>query len=365
MPTFTRSIQLPASTLADAIGDALPAGPIGQVAARLVVDRQLRRLFSYRHAVTLTDLARHQQFAAAGPLRVAITGATGLIGSALGAFLTTGGHTVRRVTRTPERPDDIGWDPAAGMLDPRALEGLDAVVHLAGASVADRWSTEHKARIRSSRAEGTGLLARTIAALDRPPRVLVSSSAVGYYGDRGDALLDESSGGGTGFLAEVAQLWEAATEPAERAGVRVVRARTGVVLSPRGGALPRLLPPFRLGVGGRIGRGEQWMSWVALDDVVGAMHFALFTEGLRGAVNVVSPEPVTNADFARALGHVLHRPAVATVPETVVRLVLGAEQAAEMVLASQRLVPRALLDAGFVFRHPTVEEALRFELGVQ
>jgi uncharacterized protein (TIGR01777 family) len=331
----------------------------------MAVAPQLRRLFRYRHAVTAADLERHQQFASAPRMRIAVTGATGLIGSALSAFLTTGGHTVRRVTRSPERPDDIGWDPAAGVLDPRALEGLDAVVHLAGESVAERWNARQKERILRSRVEGTGLLARTLATLERPPRVLVSSSAVGYYGDRGDELLDESSGPGQGFLAGVAEAWEAAAQPADDAGIRVVRARTAVVLSPRGGVLPRLLPPFKLGAGGKVGRGDQWMSWIGLDDLVGAIHFALHTERLRGPVNMASPELVTNAGFSHALGRVLHRPTVATVPEMAVRLVLGREQAEEMVFASQRLAPRALLDAGFVFRHPNIEDALRFELGLE
>jgi uncharacterized protein len=353
-----------ASTLTDTIDYALPLGALGRAASRIFVDGQLDRLFRHRHAVTVSDLARHQQFASAGPLRVAITGATGLIGTALDAFLTTGGHTVRRVTRTPTRADDIPWDPTSGTLDPHALEGLDAVVHLAGESLSERWNKERKARVLRSRVEGTGLLARTIAMLERPPRVLLSSSAVGWYGSRGDDVVDERSAPGTGFLAGVTQQWEAATAAAERAGVRVVHARTGVVMSPRGGALPRLLPPFRLGLGGRVGHGDQWMSWIALDDVVGAMHFILHTERLRGAVNVTSPEPVTNAGFAQALGHALHRPAVAVIPETAVRLVLGSEQAEEMVFASQRVVPRALLEAGFAFRHPSIEEALRFELGL-
>ena len=264
-------------------------------------------------------------------------------------FLTTGGHTVVRIGRgapqpsdTPQRRD-VRWDPDAGVLDPAALEGVDAVVHLAGANVADRWTPAHRRAIEESRVRGTTLLATTLAKLARPPRVLVSASAIGYYGDRDDEILDESSGPGRGFLAGVAQRWEASTEAASRAGIRVVHARLGVVLSPRGGALPKLMLPFQVGAGGRIGDGRQWMSVIALDDVVGALHAAVTTDTLRGAVNVVGPVPLTNAELARTIGHVLHRPSFAAAPAFAVRLMLGREQADEMVLASQRVVPRALL----------------------
>jgi hypothetical protein len=272
------------------------------------------------------------------------------------------GRAAPRGTGTPQLRD-VRWDPDAGRLDPRELEGVDAVVHLAGASVADRWTPAHKRAIEDSRVRGTALLAETLARLARPPRVLVSASAVGFYGDRGDEVLDERSAPGAGFLADVARKWEGATAAAERAGIRVVHARLGVVLSPAGGALPKLVLPFQLGAGGRVGDGRQWWSLVALDDVVGALHFAVATDALRGPVNVVSPEPMTNADFARTLGRVLHRPAFAAAPAFAVRLAMGREQADEVVLASQRVEPRALRDAGFVFRHPTVEAALRHELG--
>lgn len=357
-----------ASVLTDAIDLVLPFGPLGALAGGAHARAELERLFSHRHAVTAADLARHAA-AAAPPMTVAVTGASGLVGSALVPFLTTGGHTVVRIGRgapdatpTPQRRD-VQWDPDAGRLDPRALEGVDAVVHLAGASVADRWTDAHKRAIEDSRVRGTTLLAETLARLERPPRVLVAASAIGYYGDRGDEILDEASAPGRGFLPEVAQRWEAASAPAERAGVRVVRARLGVVLSPRGGALPKLMLPFQLGAGGRMADGRQWMSTVALDDVVGALHFALVTDALRGVVNVVGPQPVTNAEFARTLGHVLHRPSFAPVPAFALRLALGRQQADEMLLASQRVLPRALQAAGFAFRHPTLEAALRFELG--
>ena len=351
------------SVLTDDIELAPPLGGLGALAAGRTIHRRLDRLFAYRHAVTAVDLARHQPYADRAPLTVAVTGATGLIGGALTAFLTTGGHTVRRITRRPRAPGDIARDPAARRIDPGALDGVDAVVHLAGASVDARWTEAHKREIMHSRVDGTRLVAETIARLDRPPRVLVSGSAVGYYGSRGDEVLDERSAPGQGFLADVCRAWEAAAEPAERAGIRVVHPRLGVVLSPRGSALPKLLVPFRLGLGGKIGDGRAWMSCVALDDVVGALHFALMTESLRGPANVSLPEPVTNAEFSRSLAETLHRPAAVTVPPFAVKLALGAQQAEEMALASQRVMPRALLAAGFHFRHPTIGDALRFELG--
>jgi hypothetical protein len=357
-----------ASVLTDTIDLALPFGPLGALVGGAHARAELARLFQHRHAVTAADLARHAA-AAAPPMTVAVTGASGLIGSALVPFLTTGGHTVVRVGRGAPPPSstpqlrDVQWDPDAGRLDPHALDGVDAVVHLAGASVADRWTDAHKRAIEDSRVRGTTLLAETLARMARPPRVLVAASAIGYYGDRGDEVLDEASAPGRGFLPEVAQRWEAASMPAERAGVRVVRARLGIVLSPRGGALPKLMLPFQLGAGGRMADGRQWMSTVALDDVVGALHFALVTNALRGAVNVVGPQPTTNAEFARTLGDVLHRPSFAPVPAFALRLALGRQQADEMLLASQRVLPRALQAAGFPFRHPTLEAALRFELG--
>jgi len=360
-----------ASLLTDSVEFALPLGALGGVVARDFVTDELERLFTYRHAVTTADLARHAGARARGlaPMTIAVTGASGMIGSALVPFLTTGGHTVVRVGRGAPQPSasaqlrDVRWDPTRGQLDPAALEGVDAVVHLAGANVGGRWTAAYQAEILHSRVDSTRLLAETIARMARPPRVLVSMSAVGYYGDRGDEVLDEQSPPGRGFLAGVTQQWEAAADPARAAGVRVVHPRLGVVLSPKGGALARLLPPFALGAGGPTGSGRQWWSVVALDDVVGALHFMLARDGLAGPVNVSLPEPVRNADFARALARVLGRPALVPTPAFALRLALGRQQADEMVLASQRVVPQRLLDAGFTFQHPTVEAALRFELG--
>jgi len=294
---------------------------------------------------------------------VAISGATGLIGSALAARLRARNVRVRRLVRTahPQSPDDIVWDPMRGVLSPNDLEGADAVVHLAGEPLAHRWTDARKRAIRESRVRGTELVARTIAALDRRPRVLLSGSAIGIYGDRGDEPVDEESALGSDFLAGVTREWEAASVAAADAGVRVVLLRSGIVLSPKGGALERLLLPFRLGVGGPIGNGRQWMSWIALDDHVRAMEHALATTGMHGPVNLVSPNPVTNAEFAATLGRVLSRPALVPAPAFALELVYG-EMARATILAGQRVLPKMLLRAGFQFAHPTLEQALRYEL---
>jgi len=294
---------------------------------------------------------------------VAISGATGLIGSALAARLRARSVRVRRLVRTahPQSPDDIVWDPMRGVLSPNDLEGADAVVHLAGEPLAHRWTDARKRAIRESRVRGTELVARTIAALDRRPRVLLSGSAIGIYGDRGDEPVDEESALGSDFLAGVTREWETASVAADDAGVRVVLLRSGIVLSPKGGALERLLLPFRLGVGGPIGNGRQWMSWIALDDHVRAMEHALVTTGMHGPVNLVSPNPVTNAEFAATLGRVLSRPALVPAPAFALELVYG-EMARATILAGQRVLPKVLLRTGFQFAHPTLEQALRYEL---
>jgi uncharacterized protein (TIGR01777 family) len=296
--------------------------------------------------------------------RVAISGATGFIGSALVDALTAAGHTVHRLVRSDRhrRQGDILWDPAGGRLDPRALEGVDAVVHLAGEPIAQRWSASTKRRIRDSRVRGTQVVASTIASLARPPRVFVSGSAMGIYGSRGDEELDETSATGHDFLADVATEWESAADRAATAGVRVVKARTGLVLSPRGGALAKLLLPFRLGVGGRVGSGRQWVSWIALDETVRAIRHAMDTVTLGGPVNLSAPNPVTNAELTATLAKVLRRPAIVPVPAAAIRLVFG-EMGDATLLASQRMRPRRLLESGYQFRHPTLEAALRHELG--
>jgi uncharacterized protein (TIGR01777 family) len=291
-------------------------------------------------------------------MKVLISGATGLIGSSLAQELKSGGHHVTSLTRSPTGENNIRWDPDAGTVD-GSLEGTDAVVHLAGESIAEgRWTVSKKKRIMDSRKKGTRLLAETIAGLTTPPRVMVSASAVGYYGDRADEVLREDSRPGSDFLAEVCKAWEAAADPAREAGIRVVHTRFGIVLSLEGGALGTMLPIFKLGGGGRIGRGRQWWSWVAIDDVVGTIHHALENDSVEGPVNVGSPNPMTNAEYTRVLGKVLNRPTVLPVPAPAIRLALGGIADA-LLLASQRMEPAKLKETGYRFRHPELEGALR------
>ncbi|MGB7212264.1 MAG: TIGR01777 family oxidoreductase [Gemmatimonadales bacterium] len=293
------------------------------------------------------------------PLHVAITGASGLIGHALEASLTTEGHRVTRLVRRPPiAATELRWDPDAAA-DLSGLGDVDAIIHLAGESIAGgRWSGRRKAAIRMSRVHGTANLVAAMDRLPRPPRVLIAASAVGIYGDRPDEALTEASETGSGFLAEVGREWEAASAPAEAAGIRVVRTRFGIVLSPDGGALAQMLTPFRAGLGGRLGTGRQWMSWVALDDVVGAIRHAMRTDALRGPVNVTAPTPVTNAEFTATLARLLRRPAILPVPAVALRLLFG-QLADEALLAGQRVLPAALHASGFQFRFPTLEAALR------
>jgi uncharacterized protein len=301
-------------------------------------------------------------------MRVLVTGSSGLIGSALVLSLAAGGHTVLRLIR-PKSPSsqggvsEIRWDPAAGKIEPSDLEALDAVVHLAGESIAaGRWTAEQKAKIRDSRIKGTELLCNTLAQLAQAPYVLVSASAIGYYGHRGAESLREESPPGSGFLAEVSRQWEAATAAAAQKGVRVVIPRFGMVLSPAGGALAKMLPPFRMGAGGKLGSGKQYMSWVALDDAVGAIHHVLTNDVLKGPVNVVAPNSVTNFEFTQTLGRVLSRPTLAPVPAFAARLAFG-EMADALLLASTRVEPAKLLNTGYRFRYPELEGALRHLLG--
>jgi uncharacterized protein (TIGR01777 family) len=294
-------------------------------------------------------------------LRIAVSGGGGLVGSALAAALGGEGHRVVGLVRRKSAagPDEVLWDPATGRIDTAALEGVDAMVHLAGENIASaRWSAAQKERIRTSRIEGTRLVAGALAGLARPPRVLVNASAIGYYGDRDDELLDEDSASGSGFLAETCVAWEAATEPAYRAGLRVVLLRIGIVLSMAGGALGRMLTPFRLGLGGRVGDGRQFMSWIALDDLVEVIRRAVLDESLAGPINAVAPRPVRNAEFTRALGRALRRPTPLPVPAWAVRLAFG-EMGEALLLAGARVAPARLERAGFAFRHADVGAALR------
>lgn len=350
------------ATLEDTVTYRLPLGEIGQGVAGDIVAGQLDRLFQYRHRRTRDDLLRHE--AVKERLRVVVSGSSGLVGRQLVAFLRTGGHDVKRLVRkTASAPDEISWDPSRGTIDAAALEDVDAVIHLGGVSIADGlWTEERKAAIRQSRIEGTSLLARTLASLEHPPGVFLSASAIGYYGDAGDARLTEASAAGGGFLAEVCQAWEAATEPAVAAGIRVVTPRLGLVLSGGGGLLKRLLPVFQLGLGGPLGNGDQFMSWIALDDLLGVLLAAITDRRLVGPINAVSQHPVTNREFTATLGRVLNRPAIIPVPAAVFGLLPGG-MGEEIFLASQRVEPATLQEIGFRFAFPTLEGALRQELG--
>lgn len=290
-------------------------------------------------------------------MRVAITGATGMIGSALRRSLAGSGHEVISITRSADKAGDVEWSPAEGTIDPTALEGLDAVVHLAGAPIGEnRWTDEVKRQIVDSRVEGTRLIASTLAELSQPPKVFLSGSAIGYYGDTGDTPTDEASGPGSDFLADVCVQWEGAASPAADAGIPTTLLRTGIVLSTEGGALARQLPFFKMGLGGRSGSGRQYQSWISIDDEVGAIEF-LLTRHVSGPVNLVAPQPVTNAEFAKTLAGQLHRPST-VIPMFGPRLLFGRELADSLLLTSQRIDAGVLGDVGYDFAHPTLDNAL-------
>ena len=296
-------------------------------------------------------------------MKILVSGSSGLIGSALVPLLSARGHSITRLVRMDPQPGQIHWDPERGTIEAARLEGFDAVVHLAGQNIAaGRWTPEQKARIRVSRAKGTRILAEALAALPAPPQVLICASAIGYYGNRGDEVLQEESPAGSGFLPEVCQAWEAAAAPARKMGIRVINLRTGVVLSAAGGALAKMLPAFKMGIGGVVGNGRQYMSWIALNDVVGAIVHALSNPALDGPVNAVAPHPLTNREFTVTLGRVLSRPTLFPLPAFAVRLAFG-EMADELLLASQRVEPAKLASSGYKFQFPELEGALRHALG--
>ncbi len=347
--------------LEDRIEYVPPLGRAGALLGAKLIRAKLEKLFAYRHLVTGLDIAAlrsgerwHK------PLKILVTGSSGLIGSALCAFLSTGGHTVIRMVRSRGQtgPDAFFWNPAAGEIDSSGLEGLDAVIHLAGESVAGlRWTGSKMERIRSSRIGSTRLLSETFSVLDRPPRSFICASATGYYGDRGGELLNESSTAGSGFFPELCREWEQAAQKTADNGIRVLNARFGMVLSPRGGALAAMLPAFSLGAGGKFGSGRQFISWISVDDAVRAIYHALIDNSLSGPVNLVSPNPLANSDFTRVLARVLHRPALLGVPGQALKILLG-RMADELLLASCRAVPSKLLDTGFSFCFGRLENAL-------
>ncbi|HLE20887.1 MAG TPA: TIGR01777 family oxidoreductase [Vicinamibacteria bacterium] len=293
-------------------------------------------------------------------MKIAVTGATGLIGAALCERLRQEGNDVLVITRRENSSSPfpvVHWNPERGELDTRSLEGVDAVVHLAGETIAERWTPEKKERIRTSRVAGTRFLVDGLKRLSKRPSVLIGSSAVGFYGNRGDEELDEGSPPGTGFLPEICQAWEAEVARASELGMRAVRLRTGIVLSTKGGALAKMLLPFKLGLGGPVGSGSQWMSWIHIDDVVGGYHFALHHSDLSGAANLTAPQPVRNADFTRALGRALGRPAFLPAPGFALKLIFG-QMAQDLLLDGQRVLPRRLESAGYKFQHTAVDDAL-------
>ncbi len=342
-----------------------PLGAAGAAVGPGFIRRELDRLFRFRYRRLFTDLARHRAFADRPRLKIAITGASGMVGRSLRHFLTTGGHEVVALVRDSRKLDDgsVFWNPAAGVLDAESLVGIDAVVHLAGTSIADgRWTEARKRSIKQSRVRGTELMARTLATMKGGPRTLISASAVGFYGNRGAETITESDRAGRGFLAEVCRAWEGASKPAERAGVRVVTLRTGVVLSPEGGAIGQMLLPFKMGAGGRLGSGKQYVSWIDLDDLTALILHAIYDESMKGPVNATAPNPVPNSTFTSALGRALGRPTIVPVPALAVKTAFG-ELGTEALLWGQRAIPTKARAAGFDFFYEGVEESLRFQLG--
>lgn len=348
--------------LEDRIEYALPLGALGRLLAGGPVARRLERAFAWRHETLRADAERHDAAKGVPAMRIVVTGASGLVGSSLVPFLTTGGHEVVRAVRGAAGTGEVRWDAETG-IDPALLAGADAVVHLAGEGIAaSRWNAAVKERIRTSRVAGTRAVAESVARASPRPRVLVVASAVGFYGDRGETPVDETSAAGEGFLPDVCRGWEAAADPARDAGARVVALRFGVVLSPAGGALRKMLLPFRLGIGGALGNGRQYLPWVSIDDAVGAVHHALVRPEVAGPVNVVAPQAVTNRQFTKALGSVLGRPTVLPMPAFAARLAFG-EMADPLLLTGQRVVPERLRRSGFAWRHETIDVALRHVLG--
>jgi uncharacterized protein len=326
----------------------------------------LRRLFQYRHRIIAEDFDLYGAGKEQG-MKILVSGSTGMVGSSLIPLLTTQGHSATCLVRpqskpSPEATPKIEWEPKTGTLDPTSLEGFDGIVHLAGDSIASKWTDEKKMELRNSRILGTRLLSETIAKLKNKPKVLVAASAIGYYGDRGDETLDETSRKGTGFLSDLCEDWETSAKPAIEAGIRVVNLRIGVVLSTKGGALKQMLLPFQLGAGGQIGNGKQYFSWIAIDDLCGAIIHCLNHEELKGPVNGTAPNPVTNEEFTKALGAALFRPTLIPIPPFGLRLMFG-EMADELLIAGQRVIPSKLQNSGYNFRQTEIEPALRQVLG--
>ena len=351
--------------LKDHIAYALPAYMLGPLFGNALIHRKLKRIFRFRHTILSRDLSHHRKHAFSRPMTILISGASGVIGSALIPFLTTGGHRVIRLVRNQHNrnPQEVYWNPAGGKLDLQNAGPIDVAIHLSGENIGqDRWTPEKKQRIIESRNQSTRLMARTLARLPEPPRAMLCASAIGFYGDRGDDLLTESNECGADFISGVCSEWEAGTLPAAEKGIRVVFLRIGVVLTPRGGALKKFLLPFSLGLGGKIGSGAQYLSWISIDDLIYAIYHIMADNRLQGPVNLVSPNPVPNAEFSQTLGSILNRPTLLSVPAGVIRGMYG-EMGREILLASTRVMPQQLLQTGFSFAHPDLASALRHLLG--
>ncbi len=353
--------------LHDLIEYRLPAGAVGQALAGKQVEKKLATLFHFRHQRAKADLEAHYCYRERPRLKILVSGATGLVGSALIPFLTTGGHEVYRLVRQEAQalnhPYAIFWDIKQGEVDRQKLEGFDAVIHLSGAPIAgQRWNAAYREEIKNSRVKSTQLLSSLLATLHHKPEVLISFSGIGYYGSRDAEVLTEESSSGLGFLPEVTRAWEQAADPARKAGIRVVHPRLGVVLSEKGGALQKLKTPFQWGAGGVIGSGQQYWTAISLEDVIYAVHFCLMEKQLAGPVNFVMPEATTNRQFVKTLGQVFHRPTLFPLPAPIAKIVLG-EMAQPLLLDSTLAAPQKLLEAGFAFQHPTLESALKFATG--
>lgn len=355
-----------ASFFEDRIDYALPFYPFGNLIGGLSVNAKLSRIFKYRHATTVQDITLHlSKKDIRRPMKIIMTGASGLLGSVLIPFFTTGGHIVKTLVRRSPVPEkgEAFWDPEKKRLDPAVFNGADAVIHLAGEHIGEgRWTDEKKRRIIESRTKGTSLIAETISRLSSPPSVFICASAIGYYGNRGNKILTEDDPSGDDFISKVCSEWEKSAQAAVDAGIRVAFMRIGVALSPAGGALLRLLLPFRAGFGGKIASGSQYMSWIGIDDVVGAFFHVLAENSISGPVNVVSPNPVTNIEFTKTLGKILSRPAVFSVPAAAINLAFG-EMGREVLLSSTRVMPQKLLETGYGFRNPDLTGALSHLLG--
>jgi uncharacterized protein (TIGR01777 family) len=349
----------------DRVEFALPFYMLGALGGNAAIHRKLNRIFRYRHATLKQDLAHHRSRNNQRPLTILISGASGVVGSALIPFLTTGGHRVIRLVRnpSPQHPNEIYWDPFKGELDLKDIHAIDAAIHLSGENIGQgRWTRRKKQKIIDSRNRTTRVLAQKLSHMAKPPRVFICASAIGFYGHRGDSIMTETNECGADFISGVCNEWETSASPAMDKGIRVAFLRIGVVLTPRGGALQKFLLPFNLGMGGKIGSGSQYISWISIDDLIYAIYHIINNDALHGPVNLVSPTPVTNARFTRTLGKVLKRPTLFTIPAGIIQALYG-EMGREILLASTRVMPQKIMDAGFDFRYPDLELAMRHLLG--